>query len=66
MDKFPKHPPLTDDQINNAYFWIGIIIGIHFYSNYKGKMWDWWYYDRIAIFLALGSALIRVGNLMNS
>ncbi len=45
---------------------VGMIAGVYLYARYLGKIWYWWIYDRLAIALAPGAALIRIGNLMNS
>ena len=45
---------------------LGVIIGILIYAKWKGKIWYWWTFDRIAIIIPIASGIIRIGNLLNS
>lgn len=44
---------------------VGIALAIYLYARFKGKVYYWWYYDRLAVGLPLGAFLIRLGNLFN-
>ena len=45
---------------------VGIILAIIWFSKYRGSIYYWWIFDRLAMIIALGSGFIRIGNLMNS
>ena len=45
---------------------IGILIGLVIYSKYVAKTTLLWSFDRALLVLALGAALVRIGNLSNS
>lgn len=45
---------------------IGILLGLYLYSRNRAGQSFLWVVDRIVIVVALGGALIRMGNLMNS
>lgn len=45
---------------------IGIILALYLYSRNRAGQSFWWVMDRMVIVVALGGALIRTGNLMNS
>ena len=45
---------------------IALIIGIYIYARKRPGQSFWWVIDRLVIAVAIGGALIRTGNLMNS
>jgi phosphatidylglycerol:prolipoprotein diacylglycerol transferase len=45
---------------------VGMVLGIWLYCRYKGQVYYWWVYDRLAVGLPFGAVLIRIGNLFNS
>ena len=44
---------------------ISILVGIWLYSKFFGKIYYWWWFDRMAIAVPLCVALIRMGNFFN-
>ena len=45
---------------------IGFIVGVVLYTRFWGNLWYWWVFDRMAIGIPIGGAIIRLGNFANS
>ncbi|MEX0811117.1 MAG: prolipoprotein diacylglyceryl transferase [Chitinophagales bacterium] len=45
---------------------IGFIFGVVFHTRFWGNIWYWWIFDRMAIAIPFGAAIIRLGNFANS